>query len=260
MAVTTAQRDPDARPPVGELLRSWRQRRSLSQLELALERRCLARHVSFLETGRARPEPRDGPPPGRAARCPAARPQRAAARGRLRARRMPSAQLETPEMAPVRRRSTGSCGPRAVSRRGRRPPLQPVSANDALVAAHRGRRPRAARAARERAAHHAAPRGDGAEDQQPRGVERASAAPAGAPGRRSPAIAELERLHEELAAYPGCPSGAAAARSAAEIALPLRLRRNGEELSFLARSRRSAPRSTSRLPSSRSRRSIRRTS
>ena len=41
--------------PVGELLRAWRQRRNLSQLELALEAEVSARHVSFLETGRARP-------------------------------------------------------------------------------------------------------------------------------------------------------------------------------------------------------------
>jgi transcriptional regulator with XRE-family HTH domain len=41
--------------PVGELLRSWRQRRSLSQLELALDAAVSSRHVSFLETGRARP-------------------------------------------------------------------------------------------------------------------------------------------------------------------------------------------------------------
>ncbi len=44
-----------APPPVGELLRSWRQRRSLSQLELALDAAVSSRHVSFLETGRARP-------------------------------------------------------------------------------------------------------------------------------------------------------------------------------------------------------------
>lgn len=44
-----------AAAPVGELLRSWRQRRSLSQLELALEATVSARHVSFLETGRAKP-------------------------------------------------------------------------------------------------------------------------------------------------------------------------------------------------------------
>jgi len=44
-------------PPgaVGDLLRSWRQRRNLSQLELALDAAVSARHISFLETGRARP-------------------------------------------------------------------------------------------------------------------------------------------------------------------------------------------------------------
>jgi transcriptional regulator with XRE-family HTH domain len=41
--------------PIGELLRSWRRRRNLSQLELALSAGVSARHVSFLETGRARP-------------------------------------------------------------------------------------------------------------------------------------------------------------------------------------------------------------
>jgi transcriptional regulator with XRE-family HTH domain len=41
--------------PVGDLLRGWRQRRHLSQLDLALEADVSARHVSFLETGRARP-------------------------------------------------------------------------------------------------------------------------------------------------------------------------------------------------------------
>jgi transcriptional regulator with XRE-family HTH domain len=41
--------------PIGELLRSWRQQRNVSQLELALDVEVSARHVSFLETGRARP-------------------------------------------------------------------------------------------------------------------------------------------------------------------------------------------------------------
>jgi transcriptional regulator with XRE-family HTH domain len=41
--------------PVGDLLRDWRQRRRLSQLDLALEAEVSARHVSFLETGRAQP-------------------------------------------------------------------------------------------------------------------------------------------------------------------------------------------------------------
>ena len=36
-------------------LRDWRQRRRLSQLQLALEADVSARHVAFLETGRSRP-------------------------------------------------------------------------------------------------------------------------------------------------------------------------------------------------------------
>src|SRR6201995_4281026 len=56
MAVDTALAQPiPSRATVGELLRTWRRRRSLSQLELALEADVSARHVSFLENGRARP-------------------------------------------------------------------------------------------------------------------------------------------------------------------------------------------------------------
>jgi transcriptional regulator with XRE-family HTH domain len=40
---------------VGELLRDWRQRRRRSQLDLAVEAQVSARHLSFVETGRARP-------------------------------------------------------------------------------------------------------------------------------------------------------------------------------------------------------------
>ncbi len=39
----------------GELLKSWRQRRRLSQLELGITANVSARHISFLETGRSRP-------------------------------------------------------------------------------------------------------------------------------------------------------------------------------------------------------------
>ena len=42
-------------PPVGELLRTWRQRRRRSQLDVALDADVSARHLSFLETGRAKP-------------------------------------------------------------------------------------------------------------------------------------------------------------------------------------------------------------
>jgi len=40
---------------VGGLLREWRQRRRLSQLDLAIQADISARHLSFVETGRSRP-------------------------------------------------------------------------------------------------------------------------------------------------------------------------------------------------------------
>src|ERR1700760_400944 len=43
--------------PVGELLREWRERRRLSQLELSIQAEISTRHLSFVETGRARPTP-----------------------------------------------------------------------------------------------------------------------------------------------------------------------------------------------------------
>ena len=41
--------------PVGDLLREWRQRRRLSQLDLACEADISTKHLSFVESGRARP-------------------------------------------------------------------------------------------------------------------------------------------------------------------------------------------------------------
>src|SRR5881394_3564578 len=41
--------------PVGDHLREWRMRRRMSQMDLALEAEISTRHLSFLETGRARP-------------------------------------------------------------------------------------------------------------------------------------------------------------------------------------------------------------
>jgi transcriptional regulator with XRE-family HTH domain len=46
---------PEGAPSAGALLREWRQRRNLSQLELALRSAISARHLSFIETGRAQP-------------------------------------------------------------------------------------------------------------------------------------------------------------------------------------------------------------
>src|SRR5436189_427635 len=43
------------RAPLGVLLRDWRQRRRMSQLDLSLEAGVSARHLSFLETGRSKP-------------------------------------------------------------------------------------------------------------------------------------------------------------------------------------------------------------
>ena len=40
---------------VGSLLRRWRERRRVTQLELALDAGISARHLSFVETGRSKP-------------------------------------------------------------------------------------------------------------------------------------------------------------------------------------------------------------
>ena len=40
---------------IGDHLREWRQRRHLSQLDLAGDAEISARHLSFVETGRAAP-------------------------------------------------------------------------------------------------------------------------------------------------------------------------------------------------------------
>lgn len=43
--------------PIGTLLREWRERRRLSQLDLATQAEISTRHLSFVETGRSRPTP-----------------------------------------------------------------------------------------------------------------------------------------------------------------------------------------------------------
>jgi transcriptional regulator with XRE-family HTH domain len=44
-----------SRVEVGSLLREWRGRRRLTQLDLGLEGGISARHLSFVETGRSKP-------------------------------------------------------------------------------------------------------------------------------------------------------------------------------------------------------------
>jgi transcriptional regulator with XRE-family HTH domain len=51
----TAPRTRTPAGEVGELLRGWRHRRRLSQLDLALGAEVSARHLSFVETGRSKP-------------------------------------------------------------------------------------------------------------------------------------------------------------------------------------------------------------
>lgn len=45
----------ESNPAFGAQLREWRQRRRMSQLDLALEAEVSSRHLSFVETGRSRP-------------------------------------------------------------------------------------------------------------------------------------------------------------------------------------------------------------
>lgn len=46
---------PNTQPTAGNLLRNWRQRRRMSQLELAVEAEVSQRHLSFVESGRSAP-------------------------------------------------------------------------------------------------------------------------------------------------------------------------------------------------------------
>lgn len=54
-SATGTQPHAEEQVPVGKLLRSWRERRLLTQLELALRAEVSTRHLSFVETGRSRP-------------------------------------------------------------------------------------------------------------------------------------------------------------------------------------------------------------
>jgi transcriptional regulator with XRE-family HTH domain len=84
-----------------EALREWRRTRRFSQLELATEADVSARHIAFLETGRARPSPAMIGRLGDALRIPlAARNQMLTLAGF--ATRYPGRQWDATEMAPIR--------------------------------------------------------------------------------------------------------------------------------------------------------------
>ncbi len=222
-----------ARPRVGPLLRDWRQRRRLSQLDLAVGAGVSARHVSFVETGRARPsaemvmqlaEHLDVPLRDRNALLLAAGYAPAFAQR----------DLDDPEMGPVRD---------VLDRllRGHEPyPAIVVDRHWGLVAANR-----AVALLTEGAAPHLL--------EPPVNVLRLGLHPDGLAPRirnlgewRAHLLDRLSRqavvsgdpalfaLHEELAALPGAQPGLAASLEVSEIAVPLLLTVDGNELAFIS--------------------------
>ena len=221
------------RPPVGALLREWRCRRRLSQLELALEADVSTRHLSFVETGRSRPsaqmvlhlaERLDVPLRGRNDLLLAA--GYAPAYGHR--------SLDAPEMRLVR-----DAIEQVLSRHEPCPALVAdwhwdlVSANRALASLVEGAAP-----------HLLAP---------PVNVLRLCLHPEGMAPRivnlrqwrtqllerlRRKALAngdpELNALYDELASYPDGDLGQPFGAAFAEVAVPLRLRDGNRELSFIS--------------------------
>ncbi len=221
------------RPQIGSLLRDWRERRRMSQLDLALGAGVSARHVSFIETGRSKPSAEmvvqladhlDVPLRDRNALLLAA--GFAPAYGHR--------DLAEPEMGPVRD---------AIDRvlRGHEPfPALVVDRHWGLVAANRTVPLLTAGAAE----HLLEP---------PANVLRLALHPEGiAPrianlgewrahlldrlGRQAVASGDpaLFALHEELAGYPGGGGGHSVDLEAGEIAVPLRILVDGTELSFIS--------------------------
>jgi transcriptional regulator with XRE-family HTH domain len=218
----------------GPLLREWRHRRGLSQLELSLETEISTRHLSFVETGRSRPS-----------RATVARlaetleiPLRERNTMLLAAGYAPlygERPLAAEEMAPVRTaldRFLRAHEPYPALVVDRRHEL--VAANDALLSLTAACAPELL--------------------EPPANAIRIALHPQGmaqftlnlpewsslllARLRREAAVTadpELERLHEEVSSYPGVTAEhAAAAHSGADVAVPLRLRVDGAELAFLS--------------------------
>jgi len=84
-----------------EALREWRRTRRFSQLELAAEADVSARHIAFLETGRARPSPDMIGRLSEALQIPLAARNRMLTLAGF-ATRYPARQLDAAEMAPIR--------------------------------------------------------------------------------------------------------------------------------------------------------------
>ncbi len=220
-------------PGVGALLRQWRRRRNLSQMDVALSAAVSNRHLSFIETGRSRPSREmvlhladrlDVPLRDR--------------NGLLLAAGYAPEYGERPlgddEMASVREalaRFLAAHEPYPALVADARCDI--LMANDALgvlldgVAPHLLQAPNAMRIALH------------PEGMAPRilNLEEWGAHLLHVLARRAEAEADpaLQALHDELAGYPGVDAGRAPGGVGAGIVIPLRLRaRDGGELTFLS--------------------------
>ena len=248
-----------SRPPVGAMLREWRQRRRLSQFDLALEAGVSARHVSFVETGRSRPSAEMVLHLAEQLEVPLRdRNQLLLAAGYAPA--YAQRELDAPELGPVRD---------AIEQvlRGHEPyPALVVdrhwglvSANRALAALLGGVARAPARAARQRPPPQPPSRGHGAAHPQPVGVARPSArAPRPRRGHQRGSGARRAARGAR-----GVSGGRARPRRWTRRSATSRCRSASGRATRIspssARRRRSEPRSTSPSPSSRSSRSSPRT-
>jgi transcriptional regulator with XRE-family HTH domain len=220
-------------PRVGALLRDWRTRRRLSQLDLALEAGVSPRHLSFVETGRSRPSAEMVLHLAEQLEVPLReRNQLLLAAGY--APVYGQRGLEEPEMEPVREAIE-------LLLRGHDPyPALVVDRHWGMVAANAAVALLTAGVAPELMA-------------PPVNVLRVSLHPDGMAPRilnlgqwRAHLLERLEReatatgdpalaaLHEELAAYPGPPAPADTAGQFGDVAVPLRLRSGEDQLALIS--------------------------
>ncbi len=221
------------RPGAGPLLREWRRRRHLSQLDLALEANVSARHLSFIETGRSRPSAEMLLHLSEQLEIPL-RERNALLLAAGHAPAYAQRELDAPELGPVR-----DALERVLAGHAPNPALV-VDRHWGLVAANASAELLTAGAA----PHLLEP---------PVNVLRLSLHPEGvAPrianlpewrahlldrlGREAVAGGDpaLAALHEELAGYPGGGPAVAPDLEAGAIAVPLRLRHGDAELAFIS--------------------------
>jgi transcriptional regulator with XRE-family HTH domain len=221
------------RQGAGPLLREWRRRRHLSQLDLALEAGVSTRHLSFVETGRSRPSAEMVVTLAEHLDVPLRdRNQLLLAAGH--APLYGQHDLDAPAMGPVREALDSVLS-------GHEPyPAVVVDRHWGMVAANG-----AVGILTEGVAAHLL--------EPPVNVLRASLHPEGcAPrivnlgewrahlldrvGRQAVATGDpaLAALHEEVAAYPGGDHSPAPDLAAGEIAVPLRIRYRDAELAFIS--------------------------